>query len=94
MSQFEIANGKFERRYQTDGDDNATLQGDTEGVEFSIACYVDVKDTILKDFRQIDLAEGIVLDALRTATKKNPLVSFVLTIRPGEDVDPDELVPW
>lgn len=93
MSQFEITKGKSERRYQTDGDDNASLQGDTEGVEFSIATYVEVDDALLADHRNIDEVEGIVLDALRQASKKSPL-SFVLTVRPGEDVDPDELVPW
>ena len=93
MSQFEIAKGKSERRYQTDGDDNATLQGDTEGVEFSIATYVDIDDGLLSQYRNIDEVEGLVLDALRQASKKLPL-SFVLTVRPGEDVDDVELVPW
>ena len=94
MSQFEISKGKSERRYQTDGDDNASLQGDTEGVEFSIATYVEIDDELLSNHRNIDQIEGLVLDALRQASKKNPSLSFVLTVRPGEDVDSDDLVPW
>lgn len=94
MSYFEITNGKVQRRDEDVHKDNATLQGNPGGVEFEIATYVDVNPHDLGNHRRIDQVEGIVLDALRHATKKNPALSFTLLVQPGEDVDPDELVPW
>lgn len=95
MSEFIITNGKTEKLDFDNGhSDNATLQGNTEGVEFSIGAYVEVADELLSDPHRIDQVEGLILDALRQATKKNPSLRFVVTVSHGEDVDPDELVPW
>lgn len=93
MSSFQIANGKSERT-EDDWGDNATAQGDIDGVEFNIHTFVDVADELLADPMKIDEVEGLVLDALRQATKKNPTLSFILNVTHGENVDIDELVPW